>query len=462
MANITPRKDKDGNITSYQIRVFRGRDASGKRLKDYMMTWRPAPGMTPKQIEKELNRQATLFEEACKNGVVSVEKPTFAAYAVYVTEMKKAEGVKAKSIAMYDALLPRINAEIGHLKLQDIRTEHLNRFYKKLGEPGQRKDGQRARAIIDVRAWLKENKSSQAKLAKAAGVGHATVEAVVNGRNVMEPTAQKIASAMGMPFKRCFEIIPGTSTLSPKTIIEHHRCISAILEYAADELLIPFNPAKRAKPPKLPKSEAESLEIEQVQAILEALNTEPLKWQVCIHLLIATGARRGEVMGLQWKHIDWKNNRLNLSENRIYTKQSGSISNSLKTGESRSVTVSDSVMELLKQWRSEQASAFMKLGITPSGYIMTNSEGKPMHPDAPSTWLVRFCKRHGLPQIHPHLFRHTQASLLIAEGVDILTVSKRLGHSKVSTTLDTYSHLLAKSDEQASNTLDKILYKKQA
>ena len=68
MANITPRTDKSGNIISYQIRVFRGRDASGKRLKDYMMTWKPTPGMTKRQIEKELTRQATLFEENCKLG----------------------------------------------------------------------------------------------------------------------------------------------------------------------------------------------------------------------------------------------------------------------------------------------------------------------------------------------------------------------------------------------------------
>ena len=83
-----------------------------------------------------------------------------------------------------------------------------------------------------------------------------------------------------------------------------------------------------------------------------------------------------------------------------------------------------------------------------------------MHPDSPTDWLAKFAKRHNLPPIHPHKFRHTQASLLISEGVDILTVSKRLGHAKVSTTLDIYSHVLAKSDEKASNTLDSLIYKK--
>ena len=89
---------------------------------------------------------------------------------------------------------------------------------------------------------------------------------------------------------------------------------------------------------------------------------------------------------------------------------------------------------------------------------MTAEDGQPMHPDSPTDWLAKFSKRHNLPPIHPHKFRHTQASLLISEGVDILTVSKRLGHAKVSTTLDIYSHVLAKSDEKASDTLDDLIY----
>ena len=87
MANITPRRNKDGEIISYQIRVFRGRNADGTRLKDYIMTWRPTLGMTKRQIAKELERQATLFEEACKQGQVSIEKPTFEKYAAYVVEL---------------------------------------------------------------------------------------------------------------------------------------------------------------------------------------------------------------------------------------------------------------------------------------------------------------------------------------------------------------------------------------
>ena len=394
MANITPRKNKAGEVISYQIRVFRGRNADGTRLKDYMMTWKPSPGMTKRQIAKELERQATLFEEACRRGQVSIEKPTFEKYAAYVVDLKERNGLKVKTAVRYRDMLRRINAEIGPVKLQDLRPDHLKRFYAKLAEPGQN---------------------------QRTGGG-----------------------------------------LSPKTILEHHRVISTILAQAVKEQLILFNTAERATPPKMPKHEMDAFEVEEVRGILEALETEPLKWQVCVQLLIATGARRGEVMGLRWEHVDWVENKLYLCENRVYTPQSGVISTTLKTGENRYVSVSPSVMALLKRWRAEQAAAFMKLGITPSGYVLTAENGGPMHPDSPTDWLSKFSKRHGLPPIHPHKFRHTQASLLIAQGVDILTVSKRLGHAKVSTTLDIYSHVLAKSDEKASDTLDRLFYQKKA
>lgn len=300
--------------------------------------------------------------------------------------------MKVTTAERYRDMLKRINTEIGPLKLQDIRPDHLNRLYVKLAEPGQN---------------------------KRTGMG-----------------------------------------LSQKTIIEHHRVISSIFSQAVKEQLVPSNIAQRATPPKNPKKEMDAFEAEEVQAILKALESEPLKRQVMTHLLIATGARRGEIMGLRWKNVDWDNHRLYLCENRVYTPKSGAISTTLKTGENRYVSISLAVLDLLKRWQSEQAEFYKFLGITPSDYVLTADDGQPMHPDSPTDWLAKFAKRHDLPPIHPHKFRHTQASLLISEGVDILTVSKRLGHAKVSTTLDIYSHALAKSDEKASDTLDSLIYQK--
>ena len=93
-----------------------------------------------------------------------------------------------------------------------------------------------------------------------------------------------------------------------------------------------------------------------------------------------------------------------------------------------------------------------------TGFVFTQKTGKVMHPDSVTDWFGKFSKRNNLPSINPHKFRHTQASLLIHEGVDIVSVSKRLGHSKVSTTTDFYSHILANADRSACDALDKILF----
>lgn len=81
MANITPRRDKNGNITSYTIRVYHGYDSNGKRLKPYTTSFKPEKGMTARQIEKELNRFVVKFEEECKKGYNLDNRQTFAEYA---------------------------------------------------------------------------------------------------------------------------------------------------------------------------------------------------------------------------------------------------------------------------------------------------------------------------------------------------------------------------------------------
>ena len=102
MANITPRKNKNGEITSYTIRVYHGYDGEGKRLKPYTMSYKPAPSMTRKQIEKEVQRQALLFEEQCKLGYSPDNKQTFAQYAAYVLRRKQAQSTELlQDIANY-------------------------------------------------------------------------------------------------------------------------------------------------------------------------------------------------------------------------------------------------------------------------------------------------------------------------------------------------------------------------
>ena len=175
MPTITPRKNKNGEITSYTIRVYHGYDGAGKRLKPYSMSWKPAQGMTQKQIEKELNRQAVQFEEQCRIGYALDNKQTFAEYAEYVVSLKERSGVKHSAIYWYREQLKRINAGIGHLKLNEIRPQHLNAFYAQLSSKGLRGNGSKAVCKIDLPLYLKNNGISKTDLQTASGVSEHTL-----------------------------------------------------------------------------------------------------------------------------------------------------------------------------------------------------------------------------------------------------------------------------------------------
>ena len=93
-----------------------------------------------------------------------------------------------------------------------------------------------------------------------------------------------------------------------------------------------------------------------------------------------------------------------------------------------------------------------------TGYVLIQDNGEPIHPQSVSRWFERFCERNALPKISLHKLRHTSASILIGSGASITTVSQRLGHSQVSTTLDVYSHQIKQRDAAAAEDLGKVLY----
>lgn len=236
--------------------------------------------------------------------------------------------------------------------------------------------------------------------------------------------------------------------------------ISAVLTQAVKEGLIPFNVAANAEPPKAEKKDIHSLQTADLPAILAALENEPMKWKTIVHLLLITGARRGEVLGLKWSAVDFGGNRLHICNNVLYSADIGVYQSSPKTaGSVRWIAVPPATMDLLREWCKQQKKDAKKKGNfyqNPDGLLFTQEDGSPMHPDSVTTWLDRFSKRHSLPHINPHIFRHTMASMLIYNHVDPVSVSKRLGHSQVSTTTDIYAHVIEEADQQSADILSRV------
>ena len=140
MASIEPRINANGVITSYRIIVSDGADYQGNPIK-YRMLWTPPRrNMTEKQIQKELHAAAVRFEDDIRQGYKLNSNQTFFEYAQYVMELKERTGIKTLTLDRYLEMLPRIYEAIGHLKLSQIRPQHLNEFYMNLSKPGARAD----------------------------------------------------------------------------------------------------------------------------------------------------------------------------------------------------------------------------------------------------------------------------------------------------------------------------------
>lgn len=463
MANIQERRNKDGKLISYSIRVYRGRGADGKQLKPYTATFEVSPTWTEKSARKKAEAFAATFEKECKEGTTTDNRQKFAAYCDYVIELKEQRGVKHSTIVRYKQLTTRIYPAIGHIKLKDLRVDHLNSLYTELSKKGVRKGGGRATAKVDLAAWLKENKLTRAEIAKCSGLTAATVSLIIRGGTVSVGSASAVASAMGLKPEKAFEIQENNRPLSAKTVQEHHRLISTVLDQAVKEGLVPFNVASRADPPKTEKKEVNYFQPDQVVAIRDALEQESIKWKTLIHLFLITGCRRGEIMGLKWDKVDFDANRIYICNSILYSSDIGIYESTPKTERSkRFVALPAETMQLLRKYKAWQTEERLRLGeyYENQGFVFAQDDGKPMNPGSVTTWLNKFSTRHGLPHINPHAFRHTMASMLYFNGVDSVSISKRLGHAQVSTTANIYAHVMEEADQKSAEILSDIFLKK--
>ena len=251
--------------------------------------------------------------------------------------------------------------------------------------------------------------------------------------------------------------------LSGKTILEHHRLLRAMLHKAVYWQLIVTNPAERVQPPKARKPKRRSYDDEQTKILLENLEllpNEDTKYKVAIILTVFTGVRLGELMGLEWQDVDFRNGIISINRSSQYLSDMGVFTKVPKTESSiREIAIPEFIISLLEEyklWYEDQKSLYGELW-TNSDRLFVQADGKPMHPSSISKWFVKYVGTIGLPVINFHGLRHTNASLLVAQNVDIAVVSARLGHAQISTTLDFYVHPLLSHNRKAGYALENLL-----
>ena len=229
----------------------------------------------------------------------------------------------------------------------------------------------------------------------------------------------------------------------------YHILLSKIFIDAIRIEVIYKNPLQRVFAPKV-KQRRIKLEDTSLEDILQALEEEPIQYQVLINLTIGTGMRLGEVAGLEWRPIDFKRYLLqvNQSAQQITGKEIIIKYPKSQTSE-RNIALPESVLELLTTYKEVQKS-YPPILNSPN-WVCKNPEGTHMKPNLLSDWFRRFLKRHNLRHMRFHDLRHLSATLSLQNGISPTNVAARLGHAKTSTTMNIYSHALRSIDVEAAS-----------
>lgn len=401
MANITPRRNKGGEITSYTIRVYHGYDSSGKRLKPFTTSYKPEKGMTAKQAEKAAQKFADNFEEECLRFGEANSSMRLSDFVPKYLEIAK----QMLSPATFEFYKMKIDSLIlpalGHLRLKDINPSHIQKFVNQLA------------------TMPKENRS-------------------------------------GLPNEK-------GETLSPSTTRRYLTVLQSIFKQAVKLGLISDSPA-RSERLTLPKAQAPKVEIftkQEAAQMLAALESEDLQFQTLVQLAIFTGARRGELTALKFSDVDFEQRKITIERAAYKIKGQPLATKPPKDYETRTVTINESCVELLKMLKAEKLEQVQRIGSkwNEGDWVFTQWNGVMMNPMTPTKQFSKFLEKNGLKHRKFHSLRHTSATLLLYAGVNIKQVQGRLGHGDIETT-NKYLHLIEEADVEAVNKLDIMLLPK--
>jgi len=370
MASIGVKKNKDGKVISYVIRVYNGYNKDGKRTKPYTLTWKPRPGMTEKQIEKELNRQVLEFEEQCRSGLASANpKLTLDGFIPQYFEIMK-ERLSPTTFQLYqDIVKQHISPLLGHLKLKDIKPIHVQEFIQQM-PTHDLKGGRKKRTPSTVKRFLTALQSifNQAVKLELIPANPADAEKLTIPKALtpkieifMKQEAAEMLSCLEQEELQ-FQVLIQLAIMSGARRGELTSLRFTDFDFNTNKMTIERAAVKipgedtRIKPPK--------------DYEVRTIAVSPYCMEL-VKMLKAEKVREAERLGDKWHEGGW----------------------------------------LFTQWN-----------------------GEIMNPQTPTKKFAMFLEKNGLKHRKFHALRHTSATLLLYGGVNIKQVQERLGHGKIETT----------------------------
>jgi integrase len=241
--------------------------------------------------------------------------------------------------------------------------------------------------------------------------------------------------------------------LKPRTVCFHHAVIHRALKTAARNGFVPYNIADSADPPGYREEEMTTWSIEELNKFLSNVQSHTL--YALFYLALFTGMRRSELLGLQWRDIDFPNAQISVKRALHHLRDGSYIFTQPKTEKSRrSIALSPSTIAVLESHRKAQDGQ-EKAGGDRLVFLFRGNDH--LNPNTVTWEWKKACIAAGVRPIRLHDGRHTHASLMLAQGVHPKIVQERLGHSSIQITLDTYSHVVPGLQEAAAVKFDTLI-----
>lgn len=249
--------------------------------------------------------------------------------------------------------------------------------------------------------------------------------------------------------------------LSAHAVAVTHKTLRVAMNHAVKLGLIGRNPCSGTIPPKPEQSEMMFYDDEQVRSLLKTAQDIGDKLYPLYFLAIHTGMRQAELMGLKWEDVDWNLSTIQVKRQvRHFTGAGYAFLGPKSKSGTRTIKLGKQALEILRDHKKDQEMIISsaKGNWTHLDLIFSSTVGTPLTASNIRRDFRKLLKASGLPKIRFHDLRHTAASLMLNHGIPVLIVSKRLGHSKPSITIDVYGHIIPSRQEEAAQLMDNLMF----
>ena len=250
--------------------------------------------------------------------------------------------------------------------------------------------------------------------------------------------------------------------LTAGTIKHTYHVLRGAMDKAVQAGLIHRSPCTGIQLPKGEKKKPVIYDETQIQQLLDfARGTE---MELIIDLELCMGMRRGELLGLQWRDVNWDKNQIHIIRSRVAVDGKSVVKQPKTESGIRTLDVPEILMKKLKAYKVKCMEQKIRVGrrLLEEDFIIVHPDGKPIYPEYVSQMFTKLQKRANLPKCRFHDLRHLCASIMVKQGVEVKVAQERLGHKDITTTMNIYAHVLPGSAREAAEKIGQLVYKDQA